>query len=140
MKRGRKSSAELALITPIDAARPAAPEGLTEAQVNVWCDVVLRLPASWFPRETHHLLAEYCKAVTRARFIGAELDRFQSSWLAEDGGPERYLKLSGAADRQVRTMNALARALRITNQSRLKAETAARKASAPGADSPRPWD
>jgi hypothetical protein len=42
------------------------------------------------------------------------------------------------ADKQVRLMTSLARALRITNQSRLKAESAARKAAQPAG--PFPWD
>jgi hypothetical protein len=129
----------LATITPISEARPAPPDGLTTDQVDVWCDVVTRLPADWFPRETHALLAEYCRAVTRARFVGAAVDAFEAAWLNAEGGVERYAKLVATADRQVRLMTSLARALRITNQSRLKAETAVRRAGEIGADAPRPW-
>ena len=140
LKRGRKSTAELATVASLIHARPAAPDALTAPQRAVWEDTVLRLPADWFPRETHKLLGEYCKAVTRAEFVGAAVDQFTTDWLAADGGVERLGKLTATLDRQVRIMGALARALRITNQSRLRPETAARKAGMVGGDAPRPWE
>ncbi|MYZ47325.1 hypothetical protein [Propylenella binzhouense] len=139
MKRGRKSSAELAVITPLSAARPSPPGGLTNQQAAVWREVVQRLPADWFPRETHKLLAEYCRAATRAAFIGAEIDRYEPEWIKAEGGIDRLAKLTATLDRHVRMMTALARALRITNQSRLRPETAARRAEEMGADYRPPW-
>src|SRR5688572_14695803 len=115
-QRGRKSVGALATVTPIGEARPSPPEGLTSEQIETWCDTVLRLPSDWFPRETHALLAEYCKAVTRARFVGGAVDEFRGDWLNAEGGVERYARLVATADRQVRLMASLARALRITNQ------------------------
>jgi phage terminase small subunit len=138
LQRGRKSSAALA-ITTLAEARPSAPEGLTSEQVAVWKDTVTRLPADWFPREQHALLAEYCRAVTQARFIGAEIDEFKREWMGEPGGVERYAKLVATADKCVRSMTALARALRITNQSRFKPEKAARQARG-FYDGPMPWE
>jgi hypothetical protein len=141
LKRGRKSTAELATVASLIQARPAAPDALTASQRAVWEDTVVRLPADWFPRETHRLLAEYCKATIRAEFIGREVDRFTTGWLGEEGGVERLGKLTATLDRQVRMMGALARALRITNQSRFRPETAARKAGGSwDGSTPRPWD
>ena len=57
IQRGRKSSAALAVMT-LSEARPSAPEGMTSEQVAVWNDSVTRLPADYFPREQHALLAE----------------------------------------------------------------------------------
>ena len=139
MKRGRKSSAELAVKTTFTPERPVAPEGLTPEQLDVWCDVTLRLPPDWFPKETHALLTEYCRAVTRAEFVGRKIDAFKPQWLGQDGGVELLGKLVATTDRQVRLMMSLARALRITNQSRLKAESAARKAAESGAGLIPPW-
>jgi hypothetical protein len=137
-QRGRKSGAALATVAQLSEARPAAPEGLTVEQIDCWADVVTRLPADYFPRETHHLLAEYCRAVTRARFVGTAVDSFKPEWLKATGGVERLAKLVATADRQVRLMAALARSLRITNQARMKAESAARQAAQP--TGPFPWD
>ena len=118
-QRGRTASTALATVT-LTEARPSAPEGLTADQVKAWCDTVTRLPADWFPRETHALLAEYCRAVARAKFIGVAVDAFKPEWFRAEGAVERYARLVATADKQVRLMTSLARALRITNQSRLK--------------------
>ena len=67
--------------------------------------------------------------MTWAKFIGAAVDEFQREWLTIEGGVERFGKRVGTADKAIRLMAALAWALRITNQSRLKAETAARQAA-----------
>ena len=112
----------------LSEARPSAPEGMTSEQVAVWNDSVTRLPADYLPREQHALLAEYCRAVTRARFIGAGSTRSSPNGWVQPGGVERYAKLVATADKCVRSMTALARALRITNQSRFKAEKAGRHA------------
>jgi hypothetical protein len=50
-------------------ARPEPPEDLTEEQAAEWSAVVDRLPADWFPRETHGLLCQYVRHVCTARRI-----------------------------------------------------------------------
>ena len=32
-----------------------------------WCAVVNRMPADWFPRETHGMLVQYCRLIVGAR-------------------------------------------------------------------------
>jgi hypothetical protein len=61
-------------------ARPEPPEDLTEEQAAEWSAVVDRLPADWFPRETHGLLARYCRHGSR-RTLG----RLEKP-LADEGG------------------------------------------------------
>ena len=77
--------------------------------------------------------------MTQARFIGAEVDVFQREWFGTPGRVERYAKLVATSDKCVRSMTALARALRITNQSRLKAEKAGRHAMRVHGG-PMPWE
>ena len=137
--RARFRDGKAALMARFLEARPSAPEGLTSEQEKIWNDTVCRLPADFFPRELHALLAEYCRAVTRARFIADEIDEFKPEWMEAPGGIERYAKLVATSDTCVRSMTALARALRITNQSRLRPETAARQAMR-GYNGPYPWD
>ncbi len=129
----------MATLTGQTVTRPNPPPGLTEAQTEVWADVVLRLPPSWFPKEVHGLLAEYCRATTRAAFIGKEVDAFTPEWLKAPGGLERLSKLTNMLDRQIRAMTSLARSLRITTQSRMRPEMAYRQAAAPGGDLEQPW-
>ena len=62
--RGPKSSAALEIPSVADLrgdARPEPPEDLTEEQAAEWRAVVARMPADWFHRETHGLLAQYVR-------------------------------------------------------------------------------
>src|SRR3954471_3845648 len=74
-KRGPKSAAEIGtppLVDPrvIEAtSRPDAPYDLTNEQADEWWAVVNRLPADWFPRETHALLAQFCRHTVAARRV-----------------------------------------------------------------------
>jgi hypothetical protein len=71
-KRGRKSGASLAIrpVTPIETApRPAPPEQLSDEGAAEWREIVDRLPADWFTRETHALLVQYCRHIIAARRV-----------------------------------------------------------------------
>jgi len=65
---------------PLEAVQRAdAPYDLTDEQAEEWWAIVNRMPADWFPRETHALLAQYCKLVTRARRLGQLLNEMEQS-------------------------------------------------------------
>lgn len=72
-KRGRKSAAELAVVAHLPA-RPDPPAELTGEQAAEWVAVVRSLPADWFGRETHSLLAQYCRHVVSARHVARRID------------------------------------------------------------------
>ena len=63
--RGRKRSAELAVVRSITAARPQPPDDLTEAQAETWRAIVNRLPGNWFGRETLPILAAHLRHMSR---------------------------------------------------------------------------
>jgi hypothetical protein len=128
--RGRKSVASLSVIGPsgIEAVRrPEPPEELTDEQALEWRAVVNRLSADWFPRETHGMLAQYCRHVVAARRV-AEMIRALEDMLAnsdpvaEDGAPtilsaaktlDRLLKMQ---EREGRALSSLATRMRISQQ------------------------
>lgn len=139
MKRGRPSAASLAVARPGFAQRPEPPADLTEDQADEWRAIAARMPADWFPRETHGALAQYCRHVVRARFLAKEIERFKPEWLSDPDGMKRLEALSKMADRESRTILALARSMRLTQQARLRPETAARQSEAAGLAG-RPWD
>lgn len=126
MKRGRKS--ELSSIQPVAPIvaqqRVVAPSHLTDAEVQVWNEVVADQPATAFT-ETHiPLLEMYCRHVVQGRILADEILNFDRSWLADDDGLKRYDRLLGMQERETRAASSLATRMRLTKQS-LHPETAA---------------
>ncbi len=127
--RGRKSQADFSVVSIAPRiGRPAAPDELTAEQAEEWRAVVGRLPADWFSREHHALLAEYCRHTGRARFVAKTIACLETAGLRSHEDVLAYDKLTAIAERESRAMLACARALRLTHQSRLDPKTAARRA------------
>ena len=122
--RGKRSAASLtvAAMPTIRAVEPRlpAPRGLTPSQAVAWRSAVDSLPAGWFQSEHLPLLVAYCRHCARAD----ELAKAIATVTPLDPVYERLAKLAG---QETRHIAALARAMRITHQSRLKAETAANR-------------
>lgn len=134
-QRGRKSAAELEIAHPgaVEAVqRPDAPYDLTDEQAEEWWAVVNRLPADWFPRETHGMLAEYCRHVVKARRIAQLV-------AAEEAQDELDLsnldKLYKMAERESRAMTSLATKMRMSQQA-----TTTHRANKGTRGTKKPWD
>lgn len=116
--RGRPSAASLELVAggplPAILERPAAPAELNEEQAGEWRIVVNRLPADWFPAETHSMLAQYCRHVVAARRIGQLVARAESG---DEFDLREYEQLLKMQDREGRAMSSLATRMRMTQQS-----------------------
>lgn len=114
--RGRKSSASLAVaVSPVETIqRPDAPYDLTDEQTQEWWAVVNRLPADWFPRETHGLLADYCRHVVKSRRIAQLVDDAESQKAID---VDRLDQLYKMAERESRAASSLATRMRISQQS-----------------------
>lgn len=114
--RGRQGSAEIAVIGPNGietVSRPHAPNDLTEEQAEEWREIVNRMPADWFPRETHPMLAQYCRHVVRARRLAQLLDKVESS---EEFDVKEYRDLLRSEEEQSRALASLATKMRISQQ------------------------
>src|SRR4051812_31613878 len=77
-KRGRRSAAsqEIATASRIQTIeRPKCPHDLNDEESEVWFTVINRLPADWFPEETHPILSQYCRAVIQARRVAELIER-----------------------------------------------------------------
>lgn len=125
--RGRKSAAslEVAAVGAVEAVqRPDAPYDLTDEQSEEWWAVVNRLPADWFPRETHALLAQYCRHVIAARRVSQLVAACEAE---ADLDLARYDALLRMQEREGRALSSLATRLRITQQA-----TVSPKARKPG--------
>lgn len=133
--RGRKSAAELAVVTADGLAairRPDPPPDLTDEQAHEWRSIVNRLPAEWFPRETHGMLAQYCRHVVAARRIAQLIAEFERR---EDFSIEEYDRLLKMQEREGRAISSLATRMRISQQSTLD-----REKKKPLKPTKKPWD
>jgi hypothetical protein len=134
-QRGRKSAASLTVISSggIETIRrPDPPTELTNEQADEWRAVVNRLPADWFPRETHQLLAQYCRHTICARRIAQLIEHAESG---NELDIETYEKLLRMQDREGRAMSSLATRMRFTQLSTIDHKQA-RKPQALR----KPWD
>lgn len=123
-KRGRVPAASLAVasIATIETIeRPDAPYDLTDEQADEWWAVVNRMPADWFPRETHGMLAQYCRHVVRARRLAQLLNKLETS---EDVDVKEYRDLLRSEEEQSRAISSLATRMRISQQATVRAEQA----------------
>lgn len=132
--RGRLSAESLTVITPSGVEtvrRPSAPAELTDEQAEEWRAVVNRLPADWFPRETHAMLAQLCRHIVAARRVAQLRDaceRADAFDLAE------YDQLGKMAERESRVIASLSTKMRISQQTQYD------KSKKRGTQSKRPWD
>lgn len=118
-QRGRKSAASMAVaavaaVTTEKRLNP--PLHMSDAERNVWLEVVNDQPASAFTPTHSPLLVQYCRHVVQASIIADELANFDRSWMADDDGLKRYDRLLAMQEREGRAASSLATRLRITRQ------------------------
>jgi hypothetical protein len=141
VKRGRKSAADLAIVTRIEDARPAAPDRLAAAAKAVWEQTVHRLPARWFQQETWPILEAFCVHTVTARKLTDEILRFEANteWIRSEEGAALFDRLAKMRDRETRAALACARSLRLTKQSQLDRSSAGAIARDATGDMRKPW-
>ena len=124
-ERGRKSVASLAVAQPVGIdSRLSPPLHLTPAQKAEWVCVINSRPADWFGPENAAMLTQYCRHKVQADLIAQQLEAFDPGWLADDDGLKRFDKLGAMLERESRTINALLRSMRLTQQSLVRADKA----------------
>lgn len=122
-QRGRKSAGELAIASPVQMVpRPEAPVELTPEQADVWRQVVDAMPADWFPAETHPLLMQYCRHTIEARRVAQLIDQ-ECSRLETD--VSAYTELLKVQAKETGALKAMASAMRLSQQSSRRDDTAA---------------
>lgn len=122
MKRGRKSSAELATPGAVLAVpRLPVPAALGTLAAGVWQRTVESLPAEWFSLADAPALTAYCRHVTRCDELEALLAAVDPT---EDLG--RYAELVRLIAIESGQVLRLARALRLVPSARTHQVTAAR--------------
>ena len=118
-QRGKKSAASLSVVKPSSitaVARPDAPHDLAEDEAQVWLSVVNRMPADWFPTETHGLLDAYCRHAASVKHISELVDDLRNGKHQSEQWLQDYNKLMTMRERESRAMSALATRMRISQQ------------------------
>lgn len=132
--RGPRSSASMALVqgNPIEAVRrPIPPDELSGEQSDEWQSVVDRLPADWFPRETHGLLTQYCRHIVAARRVAQLIADHEKS---DEFDVEVYDRLLKMQEREGRAISSLATRMRLSQQTTYDPKKRKPKAAA------KPWE
>jgi hypothetical protein len=92
-------------VTTIETcSRPDAPYDLGDEAAAEWWAVVNRLPADWFPRETHALLGQYCRHVVAARRIAQLITAIEKARKLDIGEYDRLLRMQERESRIVAYM------------------------------------
>lgn len=115
-ERGRKSSSSLMVAagqTVQAVQRPEPPDELTEEQARVWYGVVDSMPADWFGRETHEMLAQYCRHAVAARRVAQLIAQAEKDDEFKVGDYDLLLKMQ---EREGRALSSLATRMRMTQQ------------------------
>ena len=94
--------------------RPEPPLDLSDEQTVEWRDVVNRLPADWFGRETHALLVQYCRHVVAAKRVAQLVASIEADPEFNIANYDKALKMQ---EREGRAIAALATKMRIAQQS-----------------------
>jgi hypothetical protein len=134
-QRGRKSAASLSLVSPSGVEvikRPEPPDDLTDEQSHEWRAIVNRLPADWFPRETHGLLTQYCRHIVAARRLSDLIEHIERKDTIDLDEYDKALKMQ---EREGRAISSLATRMRISQQASFTDKTPKGKA---GID--KPWE
>ena len=114
--RGKQSAASMTVVRTGDVVaipRPKPPVDLTDEQAIEWRAVADRMPADWFPRETHPLLIQYCRHIVSSRHVAGMIDNF----LQDENEPksiESYNKLLIMQEREGRALSSLATRMRVS--------------------------
>lgn len=123
-QRGQKSQAALATVTTLPLRVIAPPSDLSTEEADVWARVSATKPGDWWDAGSVPLLAQYCRATVQAEMI-ADLVRQTASTMLTDpsqlGTYKELRKIQGALSGEI---TSLARSMRLTQQSRYRADKA----------------
>lgn len=149
MKRGRQSTADAETPKPeltviqgdFGTRRPDPPKGLTARQAEIWRAIVDDEPLEYFTTQTtQDMLKDLCVVRQTIEEISHVMNEFPSdAGLRNSKGMKHYLQLQRSWEVAVRAAVTLATKLRLTNQARYTALSAA-TANRNTLKGVKPWD
>jgi hypothetical protein len=129
-QRGRKKVGEVQIAENVaQIPRAAPPSELSAFETEVWIAVTNTKPADWFQADSVAMLRAYCRHVYQAHKIDQQMDEIIGRPFADKEGHSavgaQFDALTRMRERETRAIMALARSMRLTQQSRVEAKTAA---------------
>jgi len=119
----------------------APPPFLTKAQTQLWLDVVATKPADWFDAGGAALLVGYVRAVCSANRLAQVVDGYEKRKRLDSDAMKAYAAALSAHEKVERRVISFATKMRLTQQSRYRADAAdAANRNAPKATPRKPWD
>lgn len=138
---GRISAAEEVIAANFGPKRPEPPPELTSRQREIWQATTAAEPAEFFtPGAVLAMLADYCAHREAAEKLTAMVVAFEDEWLTTREGLARYHALLKMRELETRGAAHLATKLRLTNQSRFRAENSRPGMRGQGKSGPMPWE
>jgi len=134
-QRGRKSSAQLAVIDGSGSGLPKPPADYDDYQSELWSRIVAEKPAEWWDSATMPLLDELvivCVEINRIARLVQDFD------IKSDDDVAAYKKLHDIFEKLSGQRKRLMSSMRLTHQSRYNAQSAATADKRGGGK--RPWD
>lgn len=113
--------------------RPEPPSHLSEAEGQLWREVVATKPADWFQRDSHPILCAYIQSTLIHRLL---MDQFHAGEFPI--GCKPYSDLVGMIVKVSGSVAQLGAKLRLTQQSRYTPQSAGTAAKKAGPV--RPWE
>jgi len=94
---------------------------LSAEERTEWAKFTRRMPPDWFPPETWPMLAQLCRHICQARWVGQCLQEVRAGLLdpTDEDALNSLMKLQSLHDREGRAMTALLVRLRLTSQQRI---------------------
>lgn len=134
----RQSAASLAVVTTLRQAKhPPAPTGLSTRQQQLWQAITKGKPPEWWDSGSLPVLQALVAHIETAERI--EVQFADLGDLTDPDALDRLDKLSRLRDRETKAVATLSAKLRLTQQSRYTAQSAA-TAARRGGGGPKPWE
>jgi hypothetical protein len=133
-QRGKRSAAALAVVPVVLMQRPKPPKRLGPEEAALWRECTESKAADFFDLASQPLLEQYCQMVCLSRGLAADLAVVQRHDVVTRA------KLLDAFDKATKSALAHARALRISQQTRVSKNATAQHSSGPAVSVKRPWE
>src|SRR4051812_47720424 len=96
-----KKSASSLSIVPVGIAEPLSPpESLTARQKELWKEIVVSKPASWFDRSNAPLLAGYVRSIASHEMLASRSDEIEATLAAGYAELKTLNKVHAMIERQ----------------------------------------